>query len=345
MLSTFRASRIDFFFAGVAFWLVAGVAALRAQEADAARAALAEAIRLEVTPLRGLVAPGRPVWLRFALVNSSDQAIEIPVEDLTPAGDSIGLPMSLVAGMPGRPCLHVGLDQDKLGAVSPPAPSAVRPGVLRLAPRGAVGAEVDLAALGDIRHPGVYRVEWRPLATRGGPGVATFRVDTRKEAVMVTDVGKMTFELFYEQAPRNVENFLDLARSGFYDGKTFHRVVPNFLVQGGDPKGDGKGLRPDGQTVAAEFHDYKIDFGTLAMARKPSEPDSASCQFFIALARLADLDGQYTVIGQAKDEESLRTLLQIGGTPTDRRDRPLRPVNIRSVTLIEAVETSALKSK
>ncbi|TWT41100.1 putative bifunctional phosphatase/peptidyl-prolyl cis-trans isomerase [Phycisphaerae bacterium RAS1] len=344
MLRTVRRQRIGLLSLAV-HGLLAGSALLHAQEVDPSRAALTDAVRLEVTPLRGLTAPGRPIWLRFALINSSDQAIEIPVDDLSPAADSIGLPMSLVTGAPGKPCLHVGLEQDKLVAVAPAPSPSPRPGSLRLAPRGCVGAEVDLAAIGDVRHPGVYRVEWRPLATRSGPGVATFRIDTRKDVVIITDLGKVTFELMYEQAPRNVENFLDLARGGFYDGKTFHRIVPNFLVQGGDPKGDGKGLRPDGQTVPAEFHDYKVDFGTLAMARKPSEPDSASCQFFIALARLPDLDGQYSVIGRAKDDESLRTLLQIGGVPTDRRDRPLRPVNVRAVTLIEATESSALKSK
>ena len=95
----------------------------------------------------------------------------------------------------------------------------------------------------------------------------------------------------------------------------------------------------DGKTVPAEFSDTPIELGTLVMAHKPDDPNSASCQFFIALARLEDLDGKYTVIGQARDDESLRTLNQLAALPTNRSDRPVKPLVIRSINLVDAAET------
>ena len=139
----------------------------------------------------------------------------------------------------------------------------------------------------------------------------SFRVETRKDAVLVTDYGKITFSLLYERAPRNIENFLDLMRDRFYDGKAIHRVVPHFIIQAG------------------------FEPGTLAMARKPSDPHSASCQFFISLARLPELDGKYTVIGQARGEESLRTLQILSELPTNAQGRPVRPLAIRFFTLVD----------
>jgi peptidyl-prolyl cis-trans isomerase B (cyclophilin B) len=186
-----------------------------------------------------------------------------------------------------------------------------------------------------LRYVGNYRLEWQPLGGRVEPASVTFRVEQPKEAVLVTDYGKITFALMYDKAPRNVENFLELLRERFYDGKTIHRVVPGFIIQGGSPDGSGTGIRPDGKFVDAEFSDAPFELGTLAMARKPSDPDSASCQFFISLARLKELDGKYTVIGQAKDEESLRTLRQLGELPTTKDGRPVRPLQIRFFTLVD----------
>jgi peptidyl-prolyl cis-trans isomerase B (cyclophilin B) len=144
-----------------------------------------------------------------------------------------------------------------------------------------------------------------------------------------------------------VEAFIDLVRSGFYDNKTFHRVIPGFLIQGGCPKGDGTGIRPDHKLLPAEFNNTPFRAGTLAMAHKPSDRNSASCQFFITLSRLPELDGQYTVIGQASDEESLRTLNELAAEPTDKHDRPRHPLYIRSITLVDAElpETTHLEVK
>lgn len=110
-----------------------------------------------------------------------------------------------------------------------------------------------------------------------------------------TKDGKIEVELFPEEAPKTVARISELVRSGFYDGLTFHRVVPGFVVQGGDPKGDGTG--GSGVNLPAEFNAHKHVVGTVAMARAAS-PDSADSQFYIALGSFPHLDGNYTVFGQ-----------------------------------------------
>lgn len=115
-------------------------------------------------------------------------------------------------------------------------------------------------------------------------------------AAIETNKGRMVIELYPSKAPLTVKNFTDLADRHFYDGLTFHRYVPDFVIQGGDPKGDGTG--GPGYTIPAEFNDVKHERGIVAMARS-SDPDSAGSQFYIALNRdtTAQLDAQYTVFG------------------------------------------------
>ena len=110
-----------------------------------------------------------------------------------------------------------------------------------------------------------------------------------------TDRGKLTIELFPEVAPKTVARFLNLAQKGFYNGLTFHRVVPKFLIQGGDPAGDGTG--GSGLPIPAEFSGKKHVAGTVGMARL-RDPDSADSQFYICLEPQPFLDGKYTVFGQ-----------------------------------------------
>jgi cyclophilin family peptidyl-prolyl cis-trans isomerase len=298
-----------------------------------------EFLRAEVTADRGLFAPSQPLPVRFTLFNSTSQPIEIPVVQTGGQQDAVALPRMLITGTPEQPALFIAYEDEKAVPIRPEARSENEgtPGTLRLAPRAAIGAEIDLTeAHRLLRYSGRYRVEWQPLGGRIPPASLSFRVEARKDAVLVTDLGKVTFALLYEKAPRNVENFLELVRDRFYDGKTIHRVVPGFIAQGGSPTGTGTGIRPDGKFAPAEFHDAPFEAGTLAMARKPSDPDSASCQFFISLARLPELDGKYTIIGQAQDEESLRTLQQIAAVPTDNEDRPVRPLVIRFFTLVDS---------
>src|ERR1700694_1321722 len=118
--------------------------------------------------------------------------------------------------------------------------------------------------------------------------------DVKKPAAIVTmeKSGEFRIDFYQEDAPKTVENFVTLAKKGFYDGLTFHRVQPGALVHGGDPKGEGSG--GPGYTIKAEFNKQKHERGAVAMARLVS-PDTAGSQFYITLTSAPELDGQYTV--------------------------------------------------
>ena len=118
---------------------------------------------------------------------------------------------------------------------------------------------------------------------------------TQTAVIALEKGGEIRIELFPEDAPKTVENFVTLATKGFYDGLRFHRVVSGFVAQGGDPKGDGTG--GPGYTIKAEFNQQKHVRGTVAMARS-AQPDSAGSQFYITFGPQPHLDGSYTVFGQ-----------------------------------------------
>lgn len=157
-----------------------------------------------------------------------------------------------------------------------------------------------------------------------------------KAAVLIeTDFGQMIVYFYPDIAPNTVRNFLKLAGSGFYDGLTFHRVRKDFMIQGGDPKGDGSG--DPGFKIKAEFSDAKHVKGVISMARK-SDPDSASCQFFIVHKDTSALDGQYTAFGKLDD--GFETLDRIANIPCDKNSRgevskPRQKVLMRKVIVVE----------
>lgn len=128
---------------------------------------------------------------------------------------------------------------------------------------------------------------------------ATTKSNVKSEApkaiITMANGGKIEIEFFPEVAPKHVKNFITLANKGFYNGLAFHRVIPGFMAQGGDPSGDGTG--GPGYSVPAEFSDKPHLRGTLAMARS-SDPDSAGSQFYICFAAQPSLDKSYTVFGQ-----------------------------------------------
>lgn len=151
-------------------------------------------------------------------------------------------------------------------------------------------------------------------------------------AIISTDQGDMTVELWNDVAPKHVDNFLKLGRSGFYSNLNFHRIIPGFVIQGGCPKGDGTG--GPGWNVKAEFNRKQHVPGTLSMARS-GHPDSAGSQFFICLTRekCQHLDNQYTAFGQVV--EGMDVVKKLGATKTGPGDRPLQPPKLKSVTPIE----------
>lgn len=144
----------------------------------------------------------------------------------------------------------------------------------------------------------------------------------------------MTGELYPEKAPNTVNNFISLANSGYYDGLTFHRVIPGFMIQGGCP--DGTGMGGPGYEIRGEFsgngferNDLKHTLGVLSMARS-MHPDSAGSQFFIMVGAAPHLDGQYAAFGQVIDGTD--HAISISRTPRSMMDdRPKKPVVIQSV--------------
>jgi peptidyl-prolyl cis-trans isomerase B (cyclophilin B) len=145
-------------------------------------------------------------------------------------------------------------------------------------------------------------------------------------ATMHTNHGAIAIELFDEDAPKTVENFLKLARDGFYNGVIFHRVIPDFMVQGGDPTGTGSG--GPGYQFEDEFNDNKVVRGALAMAN--AGPNTNGSQFFIVTTEAASwLDGKHTVFGRVTD--GMDVVDTISGLETDARDRPREDVVIERV--------------
>lgn len=144
------------------------------------------------------------------------------------------------------------------------------------------------------------------------------------KAVIETKFGTIELKFFPEVAPNHVNNFIELAKKGFYDGTTFHRVIPGFMIQGGDPNTTSPdkskhGMGGPGYTVKAEFNEKPHKRGILSMARAAS-PDSAGSQFYICVADAPFLDKQYTVFGEVVS--GLETIDKIVGQPRDSKDNP-----------------------
>jgi peptidyl-prolyl cis-trans isomerase B (cyclophilin B) len=147
-------------------------------------------------------------------------------------------------------------------------------------------------------------------------------------ATLHTNHGPIAIELFDDDAPKTVENFLKLARDGFYESVIFHRVIPDFMIQGGDPTGTGSG--GPGYQFEDEFNDNKIVRGALAMAN--AGPNTNGSQFFIVTADAASwLDGKHTVFGRVTD--GMDVVNTISALETDARDRPRQDVVIERVAV------------
>jgi peptidyl-prolyl cis-trans isomerase B (cyclophilin B) len=149
-------------------------------------------------------------------------------------------------------------------------------------------------------------------------------------ATMTTNHGPITFELFDEDAPKTVENFKSLARDGFYDGLVFHRIIRDFMIQGGDP--DGTGMGGPGYQFEDEINQHKVVRGALAMAN--AGPNTNGSQFFIVTTDAAPwLDGKHTVFGRVTSGMEVVDALE--ALETDRRDRPRQDARIETLEITE----------
>jgi len=177
--------------------------------------------------------------------------------------------------------------------------------------------------------PSVEKKEVKKVQKKAGG-----KVKDAKEAIIETKFGKIVFEFLPKVAPKTVENFIKLASSGFYNDTTFHRVIPGFMIQGGDPntkKGDRSihGTGGPGWTIKGEFSDEPHTRGAVSMARA-QDPDSAGSQFFIVVKDSRFLDHQYAVFGRVK--EGMDVADKIVNVPKDPRDNPEEKITMK-VTL------------
>jgi cyclophilin family peptidyl-prolyl cis-trans isomerase len=152
-------------------------------------------------------------------------------------------------------------------------------------------------------------------------------------ATLQTNHGPIALELFDGEAPNTVENFRKLAEDGFYDGVVFHRVIPDFMIQGGDPTGTGSG--GPGYSFEDEFNDHKVERAALAMAN--AGPNTNGSQFFIVTTESASwLDGKHTVFGRVTD--GMDVVDKISELPRDARDKPHEDVVMESVSVSDGPE-------
>jgi cyclophilin family peptidyl-prolyl cis-trans isomerase len=150
-------------------------------------------------------------------------------------------------------------------------------------------------------------------------------------AIIETKFGEIELKFFPETAPGHVNNLIELAKKGFYDGTTFHRVIPGFMIQGGDPNSknpdkSGHGMGGPGYTIKAEFNDKPHKKGALSMARS-GHPDSAGSQFFICVADAPFLNGQYTVFGEVIS--GIEVADKIVSQPRDSKDNPNERIEMK----------------
>lgn len=161
--------------------------------------------------------------------------------------------------------------------------------------------------------------------------VGTGSALAKEIAVIETKYGKMEVEFFTEKAPGHVKNFKTLARTGFYNGTLFHRVIPGFMIQGGDPNSKSSdrsthGMGGPGYSINAEFNNIKHGRGVLSMARS-QDPNSAGSQFFIVVKDANFLDGKYTAFG--KVTKGMEVADKIVNSARDDRDNPLEPIRMK----------------
>ena len=296
-------------------------------------------VRAELRPISPQVPTGQPVWIRFSIHNMNDDAVtlQVPGKELTIPSPEVGLPTSHVLSGNSPSGLTVTADSGRhwdepLGYKSPDeAP------LLLLAPHSTVGTTLNLRDYYPaFRGAGQFRITWQQYGGTVNTESVVVTIAPLKHVEINTDEGAMTIRLFYADAPNHVANFLDLAQSGFYTGKSFHRIEPGYLLQGGCPRGDGTGIRPDGKRVAAEFHGHAFRKGSVAMALLDDDPDSASCQFFIGNTRQKEWDGRYTIFGELVGEQSFETLERLMATPVDDQGRPTQPLIMRNTRVIDA---------
>lgn len=305
-------------------------------------AVLSKQVEAELRPFQSNYQVGQPVWVEFVLRNLTAETLTLSVPNTFVAEmgpPAMGLPLPHVFSGTDFTALQVTreIDSSATTAVSRKPGAAVSPIVL--GPYSSVGLHLDASKwYSSLRQPGEYRLQWKPYGGLLASNAVVVKVQNWKDAVIHTEYGNMRVRLYYDKAPKTVEHFVELVGQGFYDNKVFHRVVPGYVLQGGSPTGDDTGVLPNNVRLKAEFSGTPFVRGTIAMARAPGDADSASCQFFVALGRLPELDGNHTAFGELIGAESFETLAKLEQTEVTRgamgeKSQPVKPLRIQTITL------------
>lgn len=292
-----------------------------------------------IIPERLHVNIGEPIRVQFLIENWSSEPAVLFVPGTEPklSADVMGLPIEHVFSGEAFAGLMIRNEQNRQWNVAvnyqPPATSPV----VTVGPRSSVGTMVDIRGYYTaFKSPGVYRIQWQPYGGVFQSNPVVINVSPLKQAEILTDQGKMLVRFFYEEAPRHIDNFIELAKSGFYDNLTFHRIESGFFLQGGCPNGDGTGIRPDGVKIKSELSTRPQTRGKVSMALLDDDPDSASCQFFITNTDVPEWNGRYCVFGELTGDESFATLDKLMSAATDEQGRPSSRLEIRGVRIVDA---------
>ncbi len=282
---------------------------------------------------------GKPILARFLIENTSDEPITLTVPGTEPdlPSPEMGLPLTHVFSGGSSSGVTITTHSRKRWTEPVGFRRRKRAPILMIAPHSSVGMTVDLLSYFPVlRGSGEYKVTWRPYNGQLQSETVDINIAPLKVAYIDTDDGVLTLRFLYKQAPLSAANFIGLARSGFYDGLTFHRLETGYFIQSGCPRGDGTGIRSDGVRIPAELSDHPLEKGSVAMALLDGDLDSASCQFFICNTRQKSWDGKYTVFAELFGEESMETLDKLMSTPVDENGRPVRTLYIRSIRIVDA---------
>jgi len=301
---------------------------------------ISNVVRVKLRPDKTIIPVGSPVFVEFVVQNKTGSAVTLAVPGAIKGKETfehgMGLPLEHVfSGVSFRGLEIAAENNPEMGHRITRKPQYPVPPIT-LAPYGTVGLRFDVARFyPGLHQSGTYEIAWSPYAGAVEAEPFLINVIAFKQAVIETDHGNMIMTLLYEEAPRHVENFIELAKDRFYNNTTFHLIYANQFILGGDPKGDGTGKRPDGVTLPPEFNATPFDLGTVGMALIQGDPNSGSCQFFICLGRQPGWDGRYTAFGKIQGPESLETLRKIGESPTDETHHPKEKVRIKSISITD----------
>jgi len=302
---------------------------------------LGNKVRAVLRTDRRVFPAGGNIMVEFVMQNTTAEPVDLKVPGALagqlPPDYGMGLPLEHVfsgANFRGLDIVSE-LNPNLGGGVTRKPDYPVPP--LRLAPFATVGLRFDVTRFYPaLRQAGTYRIQWQPYGGAVASEEIEIEVVTYKEAIIETDRGRMRMQLLYGDAPKHVENFIELADDRFFNNRLVFFMQPNEFLLTGCPNDDGSGARKDNATVPFERTNVPFEFGTVGMALIDGKPGTGSSQFFISMGPHPTWRDRYTAFGKITGPESQAVLRRIAETPVDEYYRPTQPIRIRSISIVNA---------